>query len=63
MLLTKDENDKSALKRLVLAKLTKERLEPDKLALERSNLLRLAFDKSQFSHFLVFISVLKSFSS
>ena len=32
-------------------------------ALDRSNLLKLAFVRSQFSHFLVFLRVIKSFSS
>ena len=63
LLLTNDVNDKSALKRLVLAKLAKVRFEPDRLALERSNLLKFALVKSQFSHFLVFMRVFKSFSS
>ena len=39
------------------------RLDPDNIALERSNLLKFAFVRSQFSHFLVFLRVVKSFSS
>ena len=50
-------------KKFVLVRLAKERLDPDSIALERSNLLKFAFARSQFSHLLVFLRVVKSFSS